>query len=133
MLRSIFAQFALLALCPVTPSFASEISTHVLDLARGVGGAGIPATLERKDEDGTWRRIATAQTDANGRIRSFGEGLTTPPGTYRISFDMTRYGDGKAAPFFPEISVVFRASDDKAHYHVPVVVSPFGYSSYRGN
>ena len=57
-----------LALCPVTPSFASEISTHVLDLARGVGGAGIPATLERKDEDGTWRRIATAQTDNAAKI-----------------------------------------------------------------
>lgn len=133
MLRSIFVPLAPLALLPATPSLASEISTHVLDLARGVGGAGIPATLERKDEGGAWRRIATAQTDPNGRIRSFGEGVATPPGTYRISFDMTRYGDAKAAPFFPEISVVFQASDDKAHYHVPVVVSPFGYSSYRGN
>lgn len=116
-----------------TAASASEISTHVLDLARGVGGAGIPATLERKGDDGAWTRIAAARTDANGRIRSFGEGIATPTGVYRISFDMTAYGGVGRAAFFPEISVTFRADDAKAHYHVPVVVSPFGFSSYRGN
>ena len=55
------------------------------------------------------------------------------PGTYKLQFDMAGYPDAKAAPFFPEIDPVFRVTDPAAHYHVPVVVSPFGYSTYRGN
>lgn len=114
------------------PAHASEISTHVLDLATGTGGAGIPATLERQGDDKRWVAVASATTDANGRIRAFGPDVRTPAGTYRIRFDLTGYS-ANPKPFFPEISIVFRAEDDKAHYHVPVVMSPFGYSSYRGN
>lgn len=55
------------------------------------------------------------------------------PGTYKLQFDMAGYPDAKAAPFFPEIDPVFRITDSAAHYDVPVVVSPFGYSTYRGN
>ncbi len=123
---------ALTACCPLA-AHASEISTHVLDLARGTGAADIPATLERKGDDGAWTKVASARTDANGRIKSFGEGIATPPGTYRISFDMTAYKAAMPKPFFPEISVTFRADAADGHYHVPVVVSPYGYSTYRGN
>ena len=59
--------------------------------------------------------------------------VVTPPGIYRIRFDISRYAGAGAKPFFPEIDIVFRADDDSAHYHVPVVMSPYGYSSYRGN
>ena len=55
------------------------------------------------------------------------------PGTYKLQFDMAGYPDAKAVPFFPEIDPVFRVTDPAAHYHVPVVVSPFGYSTYRDN
>lgn len=133
MRHRIAATLALSLLATPLVAQASDISTHVLDLAQGVGGADIPATLERKDAAGKWTRVATARTDGNGRIRSFGEGIDTPPGIYRISFDMTAYAGSAAKPFFPEISVTFRADEAKAHYHVPVVVSPYGYSSYRGN
>jgi len=112
---------------------AETISTHVLDLARGVGGRDVPVTLAIKDSDGGWRQLATARTDDNGRVRSFGDQVTTQAATYKLTFDMSQYGDKDAQPFFPEIDVVFLVRDPSIHYHVPVVVSPYGYSTYRGN
>ena len=112
---------------------AETISTHVLDLARGVGGRDVPVTLAIKDGDGGWRQLATARTDENGRVRSFGDAIKTEAATYRLVFDMSRYGEPTTPPFFPEIDVVFQVVDPSVHYHVPVVVSPYGYSTYRGN
>lgn len=121
-------------LCAVaTPAVAADISTHVLDLARGVGGKGVPVTLARRGDDGQWRQVAAAATDADGRVRSFGAAGAFDIGVYRLQFDMSHYPDAAAAPFFPEITLTFRVSDKAGHYHVPVVVSPYGYSTYRGN
>lgn len=114
-------------------AFAEGISTHVLDLASGVGGKNVPVTLEIQNEKGVWSKVASGVTDDNGRIKSFGESFKSRKGKYKLSFDMTKYTAGKANPFFPEISVVFNVADETLHYHVPVVVSPFGYSTYRGN
>ena len=114
------------------PAMAAEISTHVLDLAPGVGGAGVPVTLSRRDKGGRWAEVAKGRTDADGRVRSFGPGESFPPADYRLHFDLRGYPDAKAAPFFPEIDLTFRVGDG-AHYHVPVVLSPYGYSTYRGN
>ncbi|EQB17960.1 hypothetical protein L284_06085 [Novosphingobium lindaniclasticum LE124] len=116
------------------PTFATaaEISTHVLDLAKGVGGRDVPVVLLRKATDGTWSEVARARTDENGRVRAFGAN-NFEPGTYKLQFDMTGYPAPQASPFFPEIDLVFAVSDKAAHYHVPVVVSPYGYSTYRGN
>ena len=115
------------------PAAAAEISTHVLDLAEGVGGANVPVTLSKRDAAGTWVEVDTARTDQNGRVRSFGPDADFETGVYRLQFDMTAYPNAEAKPFFPEITVTFRMSDKAGHYHVPVVVSPFGYSTYRGN
>ena len=112
---------------------AAEISTHVLDLARGVGGKDVPVVLLKRAADGQWSEMGKAKTDENGRIRSFAEGKSYETGIYKLEFDMSGYPTVQAAPFFPEIDLVFQVSDAKAHYHVPVVVSPFGYSTYRGN
>ncbi len=112
---------------------AAEISTHVLDLATGVGGRDVPVTLSQRQADGGWKQVATARTDANGRIRSFGDASAFGPGLYRLQFDMAAYPDAATARFFPEIILSFRVIDADGHYHVPVVVSPFGYSTYRGN
>lgn len=115
------------------PTTAAEISTHVLDLAEGVGGANVPVTLSKRDAAGTWVQVGTARTDQNGRVRSFGPGADFDAGVYRLQFDMTAYPKAEAKPFFPEITVTFSVTDKAGHYHVPVVVSPFGYSTYRGN
>lgn len=120
-----------------TRGAAQDLSTHVLDLARGTGGVGVPVTLERRVGD-EWRAVARAVTDENGRVRAFA-GTKAEAGVFRLVFDMRAYGVQPAAtgaaprrPFFPEIVVVFEVPDT-AHYHVPVVVSPYGYSTYRGN
>ena len=114
-------------------ALAEGISTHVLDLASGVGGKNVPVVLELKDKSGAWSKVASGVTDENGRIKSFGPAFKAEVGTYKLIFDMTKYQGSKAKPFFPEISVVFQVEDQKLHYHVPVVVSPYGYSTYRGN
>lgn len=123
---------AAVGLAPTIAS-AAEISTHVLDLAQGIGGRDVPVSLFKKSAGGQWSELAKAKTDENGRVRSFGEARSFEPGTYKLQFDMSNYPTAKAAPFFPEIDLVFAVSDEAAHYHVPVVVSPFGYSTYRGN
>jgi 5-hydroxyisourate hydrolase len=121
------------ALTLATTAMAEGISTHVLDLARGVGGKDVPVTLEMKQADGSWRQLAAAKTDANGRVRSFGDNIQAEAATYRLTFDMSGYDKGGSGAFFPEIDVVFRVADPTVHYHVPVAVSPFGFSTYRGN
>ena len=124
---------ACLAFAAPLPANAAEISTHVLDLARGVGGRDVPVTLFRQAEAGRWIEVGRSRTDENGRVRSFGASASYQPGTYKLQFDMTGYPNAVAKPFFPEINLVFRVTDASAHYHVPVVVSPYGYSTYRGN
>jgi 5-hydroxyisourate hydrolase len=116
-----------------SPLAAAEISTHVLDLAKGVGGADVPVTLSRRADDGSWIVSGAARTDANGRVRSFGEQAAFDPGTYRLQFDMTAYPDAAAKPFFPEVVITFSVAEASGHYHVPLVISPYGYSTYRGN
>lgn len=124
---------ALFAMSIAAPAAsAAEISTHVLDLAQGVGGQGVPVTLMRQGPGGAWEKVGSGVTGADGRIRSFGDAGRFGVGTYRLTFDMTGYPDAAAKPFFPEITLTFRVTDAAAHYHVPVVVSPYGYSTYRG-
>lgn len=116
-----------------TPAAAAEISTHVLDLAKGVGGAGVPVTLSKRDTAGNWVMVGQARTDGNGRVRSFGAERDFEPAVYQLQFDMSAYPDATARPFFPEITITFSVADASGHYHVPVVISPYGYSTYRGN
>ena len=97
-----------------------SLSTHVLDTSRGRPASGVRVRLEL--HDGGWRTIAEAHTDADGRIG----GLDTPePGVYRLVFEV----EGE---FYPEVTVAFRVTDD-SHYHVPLLISPYGYSTYRGS
>ena len=102
----------------------STVSTHVLDTASGRPAAGVGVRLE----DATGAALAEGSTDADGRLRPLGGELAA--GTYRIVF---RTGDylGPGA-FYPEAVVVFRVAQDE-HYHVPLLLSPFGYSTYRGS
>jgi 5-hydroxyisourate hydrolase len=101
------------------------ITTHVLDTALGKPASGIGVTLYFQDSAG-WRSIGQGVTDADGRLRT----LTSGPiasGTYKLVFETS-----SRSPFFPEVAIVFKA-DAGAHYHVPLLLSPFGYSTYRGS
>ncbi|MBN6033407.1 hydroxyisourate hydrolase [Amycolatopsis sp. 195334CR] len=103
----------------------SLVTTHVLDTATGRPAPGIEVVLE---SDG--KIVAKGRTDDDGRIRDLGP-ETLPAGVYRLTFDTGAYLGPDA--FFPEVSLTFRITDPGAHHHVPLLLSPFAYSTYRGS
>ncbi len=113
----------------------SGITTHVLDVARGRPGAGVPVALERLTGPGAWAPLGHGTTDGEGRIRDLlPPGSTLERGTYRITFDTAAYFRAlRVEAFFPEVRVAFEVRDPAQHYHVPLLLSPFGYSTYRGS
>jgi 5-hydroxyisourate hydrolase len=112
----------------------SGITTHVLDTALGRPASGVPVRLEIHAGDG-WRELGRAATDADGRARQLlPASHALAAGTYRLTFDTGAYFRSLGSePFFPEASVVFAVSDPTQHYHVPLLLSPFAYSTYRGS
>jgi 5-hydroxyisourate hydrolase len=110
----------------------SPITTHVLDTSRGRPAVGVPVALERA-VDSAWQPVGRGTTDADGRVRDL---LASPPeaGHYRLVFDTGAYfrAVGEAG-FYPEVSVTFVVGHAEEHYHVPLLLSPFGYSTYRGS
>ncbi len=138
----------------------SPITTHVLDLATGRPRPGIRILLRVKESDrtggtkkraggaagvgATWREIGRGVTDADGRVENLlPAAARIEPGTYSLTFDIgakrSPSSPSKKSPssslssFFPEITITFVISDPSAHYHVPLLLSPFGYSTYRGS
>jgi 5-hydroxyisourate hydrolase len=111
-----------------------SISTHVLDITIGRPARDVPVLLEECTGSNQWRVIGDGKTDADGRIKDLvPEGKLTA-GTYKISFDSGAYFKAQAVKgFYPEVSIVFVIEDAEAHYHVPLLLSPFGYSTYRGS
>jgi 5-hydroxyisourate hydrolase len=105
----------------------STVSTHVLDTARGLPAPGVRVELCAFDQE--WKPIASAITDADGRIKSIAPDQALEPGSYRLVFDTGAYQDG----FYPEVIVTFRIDASGRHYHVPLLLSPYGYSTYRGS
>lgn len=112
----------------------SGITTHVLDTARGRPASGVPVVLEIRSEAG-WRELGRAATDDDGRARQLlAAGSALLPGVYRLTFDLDRYfGELEIEGFYPEASIVFHVRDAAQHHHVPLLLSPFGYSTYRGS
>lgn len=107
----------------------STISTHVLDTARGLPAQGIPVEL-RRPEDST--EIGSGVTDADGRISKFSTDRLEP-GTYQLRFEVGSYAAATGQEFFfPEVVVTFIVGDER-HYHVPLLLSPFAFSTYRGS
>lgn len=105
------------------------VSTHVLDAALGRAAAGVPVRLE----DSAGSVLAESVTDADGRVTDLTPGEVIP-GDYRLRFDTGSYFDATgAAAFYPEVLVTFRITDSAQHYHVPLLLSPFAYSTYRGS
>ncbi len=110
------------------------ITTHVLDLARGRPVAGVPVVLEVRTGTAVWRQLAAAVTDKDGRVRDWVPAdaeLTS--GIYRLTFNTAEYLRSRGAEvFFPEVTVVFEMRGGE-HYHIPLLLSPYGYSTYRGS
>lgn len=122
------------------------ISTHLLDAVAGRPAAGVAVTLSRLSPatpggpggsgasrpDGDWRPVESGSTGADGRHRFE---AATAQGVYRLTFDTGAYFAARGiATFYPEVTIAFTvAGDDAGHYHVPLLLSPFAYSTYRGS
>jgi 5-hydroxyisourate hydrolase len=112
----------------------SPITTHVLDVARGKPAAGVPIVLAAREANGGWREIGRGATDEDGRLKTLMKEEALAAGTYRITFDTGAYFAACGVEgFYPEAAIVFVVRDAAAHYHVPLLLSPFGYSTYRGS
>jgi 5-hydroxyisourate hydrolase len=115
----------------------SVITTHVLDTALGRPAVGVPVRLELVTESGC-TELGRASTDSDGRVAEISKG-PIGPGTYRLVFDTSAYaltlqdGEKGDAAFFPEVAVTFSVRDPAGNYHVPLLLSPFGYATYRGS
>jgi 5-hydroxyisourate hydrolase len=107
----------------------SQVTTHVLDAGLGVPAAGIPVALGGPDGS----IIAVGETDADGRISALGPDIL-PAGDYRLEFQTGPYftASGRST-FYPRVTVEFIVADADSHYHVPLLLSPFAYSTYRGS
>ena len=100
----------------------TRVTTHVLDTAAGLGASGVSVTLLECDQHGSWQPLGSGQTDVDGRL------TTLPPagnGLHRLQFETL-------SGFFPEVTVTFRV-DGEDHLHLPLLLSPFGYTTYRGS
>jgi 5-hydroxyisourate hydrolase len=113
----------------------SVITTHVLDTARGRPADGVRVSLEQRDSKDLWRAVGDGVTDNNGRLKTLMPESARPvSGMYRLLFDTRAYYAGHGIhAFFPLVTVTFEVSDVAEHYHVPLLLSPFGYTTYRGS
>jgi 5-hydroxyisourate hydrolase len=110
------------------------ITTHVLDTARGRPAEAVPVKLELRGAGGGWETLGEGVTDADGRLRTLTPAGPVAVGTYRIAFDTAAYFGAQAtAGFFPVVEIQFVVTDGAQHHHVPLLLSPFGYSTYRGS
>lgn len=113
----------------------STITTHILDISTGRPAARVPVTLEFKSQSKGWEQVGTGESNDDGRITDLLDKRTPfVPGHYRITFDTGIYFAGQEREaFYPQVSVMFTVRDANQHYHVPLLLSPFGYSTYRGS
>ncbi len=107
------------------------LSSHILDLQHGLPGAGMAASVYRMEPYGL---LASGVSDADGRIKLWSPALQLTPGIYLISFDTgSWYAAQKQETLYPKVDICFSVSATHSHYHIPLLLSPFGYSTYRGS
>jgi 5-hydroxyisourate hydrolase len=111
----------------------SGITTHVLDTAKGLPAQGVRVTLERRSQAANWVLIGEGVTDHNGRISQLlRNGDALEAASYRLVFHTGDYF-GSRESFYPEIAVRFLVRDPSTNYHIPLLLSPYGYTTYRGS
>jgi len=113
---------------------ASPITTHVLDTSQGRPAAGVEVQLARRSTDNRWEVVASGVTDADGRIADLLSPGALAAGVYCLTFATGAYFKRQGiATFYPTVAIEFQIVVPSEHYHVPLLVSPFGYSTYRGS
>ncbi|MDN6179733.1 MAG: hydroxyisourate hydrolase [Halomonas subglaciescola] len=135
-LTTTLATGALMAtMATVTLAADNPMSVHVLNIENGLPSPGVDVTLEQRHDDGQWEQINAAVTGDNGRISAlYPEDTELENGVYRVTFDTGEWFENHDTDtFFPEIPVVFAIDGELEHYHIPLLLSPYGYSTYRGN
>ncbi len=112
----------------------SAITTHILDTSRGRPAAGVSVLLE-VEEGGRYVELGRGTTDEDGRLRSLlGDGVRPSVAVHRLSFEVAPYFAALGTPaFFPRVQITFAVTAPAEHHHVPLLLSPFGYSTYRGS
>jgi len=121
----------------------SPITTHVLDTSLGRPAAGVRVVLERGGKSSEWQIVGHGETDTDGRLRTLmADQAPLDAGLYRLVFDTRRYFEGRGVrAFYPSVIITFEVAPEDAnavaknaaHYHVPLLISPFGYTTYRGS
>ncbi len=111
-----------------------QLSSHILDIATGMPAANVKIALHQQTAEGSWKLVEEKLTDANGRVKDFlPQSAAKHRGIYKLVFYTKPYFEKQNVPsFFPFVEVVFELKDD-AHYHIPITLSPYGYSTYRGS
>ena len=112
-----------------------RISTHVLDIAQGQPATNIPVRLERQENTGAWRVLGSSHTDQDGRCAQLlPENEALLPGVYRLGFDTASYfGARKLDGMYPLVEITFHVRNGEEHFHIPLLLSPNGYTTYRGS
>lgn len=112
----------------------SPITTHVLDTAKGRPATGVAVILSVLEQDGSWKEIASGKTDSDGRISDLLPAGELAVGSYQLCFQTGPYLLSQSQQvFYPTVPIVFQVDAPGEHYHVPLLLSPFGYSTYRGS
>lgn len=112
----------------------SHITTHILDLSLGRPAAHVSVLLESQASSGAWSELARAATDHDGRVNTFPAADSLQAGMHRLTFDTRAYFAARnSATLYPQVIIVFEVTDPRAHYHIPLLLSPYGYSTYRGS
>jgi 5-hydroxyisourate hydrolase len=113
----------------------NHISTHILDIARGLPANDVPVQLEWQQTPGTWRVLASARTDRDGRCANLlAEGAALPAGLYMLAFDTASYyATHNIQGLYPAIQIAFVVREGETHFHIPLLLAPNGYTTYRGS
>ncbi len=112
-----------------------RISTHILDLVQGKPAAAVPVRLEKQNDNGTWRLVNSARTDQDGRCAQLlPEDHDLAAGIYRLTFETGSYfASLKIVSLYPVVVVTFQVQPDESHFHIPLLLTPNGYTTYRGS
>ena len=113
----------------------SPITTHVLDTALGKPAQGVPVILEvQQQPGGAWQEVGRGATDANGRLQTLLTPAAFSAGRYRVTFETEPYFTAAGVrTFYPQVTVIFDVRNAAEHFHVPLLLSPHGYTTYRGS